>query len=130
MERWFRRYVRRGRPDHARERSRLVERSLAVITGSFTDPNLSSDSVAATLSVSTNYVRQVVKSLTGLSIAEHINKHRLDYCKERLLDGEQTVKEIARAAGFVSYNSFFSTFRRYYGMTPGTFRRTRATRHT
>ncbi|MCG8481323.1 MAG: AraC family transcriptional regulator [Spirochaetales bacterium] len=130
LERWFRRYVRRGRPDHARERSRLVERSLAVITGSFTDPNLSSDSVAATLSVSTNYVRQMVKSLTGLSIAEHINKHRLDYCKERLLDGEQTVKEIARAAGFVSYNSFFSTFRRYYGMTPGTFRRTRATRHT
>ncbi len=127
LERWFQRYVRRGKPDHARRRTDLVERSLALIADSFTDPNLSSDSVAATLEVSTNHVRQVVKSLTGFSIAEHINKHRLDYCREHLLDGDRTVKEIASDAGFVSYNSFFSTFRRYYGMTPGTFRRTHGT---
>lgn len=129
LERWFQRYARRSKPDHARERSRLVERSLTIIADSFNDPNLSSDSVAEAVGVSTNYIRQVVKSLTGLSIAEHINKLRLDYCREQLLVGDRTVKEIARDAGFVSYNSFFSTFRRYFGMTPGIFRRTRGTPH-
>ncbi|WP_223643697.1 helix-turn-helix transcriptional regulator [Corallococcus sp. EGB] len=51
---------------------------------------------------------------------------RLGLVAQRLRDGEDSIGEIAHAAGFVSQSGLNRAFHRHFGQTPSAFRKARA----
>jgi len=48
---------------------------------------------------------------------------RLDLVAQRLRDGEESIGEIAHAAGFASQSGLNRAFQRHFGQTPSAFRK-------
>ena len=94
---------------------RIIERDLA-------NPALCPDSVAGEIGLSTSYLRDVFKRVTGQSLSRAIQEIRMTECRKYLMETDLSVKDVAQATGFRNYNSFFSTFRRVVGLTPMEFR--------
>jgi AraC-like DNA-binding protein len=81
--------------------------------------DLSADSIASRLKLSSSYTNRFFKQQTGMSIAGYINEIRLERAEELLSTGGMTVAEVAARAGFASTGTFFRLFKKKFGQTPG-----------
>jgi len=77
---------------------------------------------AEALSISTNHLNDVVKTLTGKSVTAHIHSHSILEAKRLLHFTDLTVKEICYETGFQSTIYFNKLFKKITGMTPLQFR--------
>jgi AraC family transcriptional activator of pobA len=77
------------------------------------------------LHVSTPYLNECVKAVTGHPVSYAIQQRVLLEAKRLLYHSEQSVKEIATALGYVDYPYFARLFAKGTGMTALAFRRTR-----
>jgi AraC-like DNA-binding protein len=64
-----------------------------------------------------------VKAKTGLTTEQYILRYRLDRGAELLCTTNQTVGAIASAVGFKDAAHFSHAFKKYFGKSPGEFRR-------
>ncbi len=64
-----------------------------------------------------------VKDATGYSIMEYVMMLRLEIAKERLIQADQSITEIALDLGFFSSQHFAMVFRQRMGTTPSAYRR-------
>ena len=97
-------------------RLRLIDGRLAQVGPA---PSLSELSELCNMSV-----RQLVRGFRasrGCTIGEHIARSRAELAKARL-QGEESVKAIARSLGFGSPSSFTYAFRKATGLTPREYR--------
>lgn len=63
-------------------------------------------------------------SVYGTSLPQYINKARLEYaCDLMQKSPELGIKEIAKASGFTTRESFGRSFKRQYGVSPGEFKK-------
>jgi len=62
------------------------------------------------------------KEITGLNSSRFINRVRLGHCARELRETEQTVAEIAFAAGFENLSNFNRRFREHYACSPRSYR--------
>lgn len=74
------------------------------------------------LNISPNYLRGLLKSLTGLNTQEHIHKKLIEKAKEKLSTTDLSVSEIAYALGFEHSPSFSKLFKSKTKQTPLEFR--------
>ncbi|WP_426448497.1 helix-turn-helix domain-containing protein [Paenibacillus sp. S-38] len=86
------------------------------------DPNLSVDDIAAHVSMSVNYARQIFKDRFGSSLSDFIANQRIDYAARLLTTTDWTVAEITEQSGFQTKSTFFAAFKRATGMTPNQYR--------
>lgn len=88
---------------------------------SFIDLNLHSkitlDELSEISGLSKDYLSQLFKKTTGLTITEYIMKKRLSSSKQ-LLDRDVSISDTAYALGFCSQSYFISCFKKKYGITP------------
>jgi len=63
------------------------------------------------------------KAATGTTPARFIARVRLEETARRLIESADTLAVIARETGFADANHLCKTFRRYYHLSPGAFRR-------
>jgi AraC-like DNA-binding protein len=91
-----------------------------------TDHLISLGSVAGDLRIGKNQVSSIVKKNTGVEFPEFINRKRIEYAKELLLNKNMTIEEIAKAAGYNYSYYFIKIFKSLEGVTPGQFRTARA----
>lgn len=88
---------------------------------SFIDLNLHSkitlDELAIISGLSKDYLSQLFKKTTGLTVTEYIMKKRLSSAKQ-LLDRDVNISDTAYALGFCSESYFISCFKKKYGITP------------
>ncbi len=77
--------------------------------------------VAEAFQVSEKYVFQVVKTCTGQSLGEYIEKLRLKKAEE-LLRCNVDIHEIPAQIGYNSINTFYKAFKRVYQVSPGKWR--------
>ncbi|MGE9291176.1 MAG: helix-turn-helix domain-containing protein, partial [Puniceicoccales bacterium] len=63
---------------------------------------------------------------TGTTPALFVLEVRLEEAARRLRTSRLSVKEIAAATGFRSSNQLCKSFRRYFQMSPGSFRKVNA----
>ena len=66
-------------------------------------------------------IRRIIQNNTGMSFLQLITKLRMEKARALLQYRNITIEMIATSIGYTSINSFYRTFARYYGCTPGQY---------
>ncbi len=77
---------------------------------------------AETLNLSTNYFGDLIKKETGKTAQEYIQLRLIDLAKEKLVDEDKSVNEIAYELGFTYPQHFTRFFKQKVGHTPSEYR--------
>jgi AraC-like DNA-binding protein len=77
---------------------------------------------AAKLHVSTGYLNETIKKVTGSTVTYWIQQELFNEAKRLLYHTDDDVKQIAQKLGFADYAYFSRSFRRASGMSPLKFR--------
>ena len=77
---------------------------------------------AGKLNISTPYLNECVKNITGYSVSYHLQQRVILEAKRLLVHSDQSVKEIAAALGYDDYPYFSRLFTKVTGVTALTFR--------
>lgn len=75
------------------------------------------------LNVSSSYLSDLLRSLTGQNAQQHIHNHLIEKAKEQLSASNASISEIAYALGFEHPQSFSKLFKLKTSMSPLDFRR-------
>lgn len=108
--------------------SRVLERVEEVLSHYFDNADLLSEGlptvqyVAEALNISTKYLSNLLKQLTGLTTQQHIHEKLIVKAKERLSTTELSVSEIAYELGFEHSQSFSKLFKAKTKQSPLEFR--------
>ena len=103
--------------------SNAVEKMLTIIREGFTDINLTADSLAEQVGLSTNYARRIFKEAVGQSISGYIAEQRFLKAQELLVTTDLPANQICELIGFENVNYFYISFKKYCGKTPDHYRR-------
>jgi YesN/AraC family two-component response regulator len=90
------------------------------------NPMLSVDDIAAHVSISVNYARQIFKDHFLCSLSDFITNQRIEHAIKLLTTTDWTVADITEQSGFQTKSTFFSAFKRATGMTPNQYRMEKA----
>lgn len=71
---------------------------------------------------STQHMSHRLKQLTGKSFTEYLLQRRMKTASELLINTNIKVKTIGENTGYPSHEHFIRTFRKYFGITPGSYR--------
>lgn len=58
------------------------------------------------------------RDVTGMSPYQFVKRMRLDRARVQLVEGRQSVTEIAKSVGYSSLSHFINEFKRHFGVTP------------
>lgn len=72
--------------------------------------------------LSTYYISNLIKTETGLSLNDNINKIRIEQSQKMLLEKNASILEVAQSVGFRYQNHFAAVFKKYSGITPSDYR--------
>lgn len=92
------------------------------ICDNYQNPELSLETIAAQLSISSSYLRKTFRKSSEISIMEYINEVRVKKIAELLVSTEESAKDIAAKCGFYNANYFYTYFKKYYGLSPQVYR--------
>lgn len=85
----------------------------------FRQPNLKIVDLVQKLGTNRSYIYQAINREMGLSFAEYINRMRIEYASQLILQHpDMPVSTIGEQAGFNSSTSFYRNFKLYKGMGP------------
>lgn len=99
----------------------FINQITKVIVENMSESNLNVDFLADSMNISRTKLYMRLKSITGMSATEFVNKVKIDAAKEILMNNECTINEIAWKTGYNSPNYFSRMFRKYAGCTPSEF---------
>jgi len=74
------------------------------------------------LRLSPNYLRELLKTLTGLNAQQHIHEKLIEKAKEKLSTTNLSISEIAYQLGFEHPQSFSKLFKSKTNISPLEFR--------
>lgn len=83
-------------------------------------------SMSKAFGLSSSYFSRCFKETTGKNYSEMINSYRVEKAKE-LISTEEEIKmfQIAELVGFTSYKAFAEAFKKYTGISPESYRKSR-----
>jgi AraC-like DNA-binding protein len=84
---------------------------------------MSEQSAAEHLGITTSYLSRVFKKYMKTSYAAYVNEVRLREAKALLVDGNDSITDIAIKTGFSNSSYFTCAFRKANGITPGKYRK-------
>lgn len=87
------------------------------------DGDLSEEILAATLKVSVSTLRRRFLERAGLNPKEFIIRSRMAYAEYLLRKTDLTVLEVSLRAGYNEISGFNRTFKNYFGLSPGKYRK-------
>lgn len=82
---------------------------------------ISLQSIAENFAVSPSYLSRTFKKTQGVNIINFINQIRMEHAKEKILQGNTSLQEIALDVGIQNYNYFYLLFKETYGFTPSEY---------
>ena len=109
------------------EKSRILNRWLAYVTEKskpYLNPRLTLSEVAEILNTNSQRLSQVINEKTGMNFNDYINKLRVEEAKILLTGSDYnnlTIDAIAMKSGFNSKSPFYTSFKKFTGMTPRQF---------
>lgn len=112
-----------GQPSFAKWHRKLTPLLIA-IEEAYSNPNMGLAWMAQTLQISPQRVNSLFRSVFDISPYQYVLQLRIVKSKEFLLsEPDRPIHDIAHRVGFYDASHFISTFRKFAGMTPETFRR-------
>src|SRR5262249_39702212 len=85
--------------------------------------NLGLAEIADAVGVHPVYLASTFRRHFGQTIGDYHRQLRVEFACNQLATGRAPLAEIALAAGFADQSHFARVFKRYLGMTPGTYRK-------
>ncbi len=85
---------------------------------------ISLDELAERFYLSKSYICRIFKEVTGYTISEYTNIHRIRRAKRYLEETDMSISQIASALGYESLTYFERTFKTYMTMPPLKYRKT------
>ena len=101
----------------------LINNVLEIINQNISNENFGLKELADKIGISHSGLHRKIKNISGLTISRFIQEVRLKKAAEILLNEKITISEIAYGTGFTSPAYFIKCFRKYYGITPGEYRK-------
>jgi len=104
---------------------RRQPRWLDQVTGMLRDgfaENLTLSDLAAAANVHTVHLARVFRKFHGCTVGDYIRQLRIEYASQRLSSTDDSLVEIALAAGFSDQSHFSRTFKSHTRMLPSEFR--------
>lgn len=86
---------------------------------------LTLDEVRQHAGLSESHFCRLFKSVTGLTFVEYVQRSRIHWAKQELMDIQNRIAEVAYKVGFQSISQFNRAFMRIVGQTPSEFRKNR-----
>lgn len=83
--------------------------------------DMSNDSIAAAVGVSTNYLTSIFQTHLGMSLHKYVMNVRIERAQQMMLSGKVNVTEAANLTGFSSIHVFSKTFKNILGVSPSQF---------
>ncbi|GLX67796.1 helix-turn-helix domain-containing protein [Paenibacillus glycanilyticus] len=111
-----------AKPSSMERNEMIIETVKELIWQKYSDFNLSQQSIASTVKLSSAYVGKLFKDSCGLTITEYLNDVRLRKAQELLLKEDSTITEIMEKVGYGNQSYFFRLFKSKFGSTPKEFR--------
>lgn len=93
------------------------------IRESYADINLNVSMIADRFGVSQSYLSTHFKRQTGINASDYIHLVRMNKAKELMRDMNLSLTQISKSIGYISDTTFIRSFKKYEGITPGTYRR-------
>lgn len=90
------------------------------------DGELKLETLAARLAMTPHELSQLINGACGANFQDYLNRHRVEALKRALHDpalADETILDLALAAGFNSKSALNRVFKVHAGVTPGEFRR-------
>ncbi len=91
----------------------------------YRDPNIKLSTVSERIHISTNYLSQLINTLSGHNFSDFVNNYRIEEVKSKLKHSEfvgYPVLSIGLESGFNSKSAFYNSFKKHTGMSPTAFR--------
>lgn len=104
-----------------------LERVKEFLRENFSEPP-TLDELASAVGVHPTHLARVFRQFERCTVGDYIREARITYARQRMLESNVPLVEIALAAGFADQSHFTRSFKRITGMTPTEFRRLLAAR--
>ena len=88
---------------------------------------LTVQSIADYMFLSPSHLSRMFKHDTGMTVRAYLNMRRITQAKNRIIQGQDSIKNIYWKCGFEDYSTFYRAFVKYAGMSPDRFRRSQNT---
>lgn len=86
---------------------------------------ISLDRIAGALDMNKSYFSSLFRKETGKTYTEYLHKYRIDRSIGELKKEHYTLLDVALAVGYQSSDHYSRIFKRYMGISPGEFRKTK-----
>ncbi|MFD0672439.1 AraC family transcriptional regulator [Cohnella sp. GCM10027633] len=110
------------KPSEQEKNDALMDTIKEIIEAKYNDNNLSLQSIATMLHLSSAYVGRIFKQSECMALGQYINEVRLRRAKEFLETKNYNVKEIMELVGYANESTYFKLFKKKYGVTPKEYR--------
>ncbi|OCT12330.1 hypothetical protein A8709_31350 [Paenibacillus pectinilyticus] len=110
------------KPSNVERNDMILETVKELIGQKYADINLSQQSIASTVKLSSAYLGKLFKDSYQLTLTEYINEIRLKQAQLLLENGDHTVLDIMEKCGYANPSYFFRLFKAKFGSTPKEYR--------
>lgn len=104
------------------KKENLIENAVIYIKNNYNKADLSVSDIAEKFELTPTYLTRLFKEKTGEGILDYIVKIRLDKAKLLLKNQQKGIKDVAIEVGYCSSTAFIRVFKKYEGITPGSYR--------
>ena len=105
-----------------RQYSFLLKKAKDFVEKNYMDPEISLNSVAEYIGLSPTYFSTVFKQEAGMNFIDYLTKTRIDEAKRLLRSTDKRISDIAMEVGYRDQHYFSSSFKKYQGDTPKSYR--------
>lgn len=104
------------------KKDKIVNKIISYIELNYDNSILSAEHLADYVKISPNYLRTIFKEIQKQSLSNYITQYRFEKAKYLLENTHLTVNDISEKVGFVNTNYFYTSFKKYYGVSPTEWR--------
>lgn len=106
------------------EKNDLVKRAISYMQQNYSDPDLTMNSLAQYLEISSVTLSIEFKNAMDMKPSDYLINIRMEKAKELLRSTDMMTKEVSTAVGYEDERVFMRRFKKHTGLTTGQYRRT------
>lgn len=113
----------RNKSKNSNKRLDLVNKIIEVMNENLFDSMMSLDSISDKCGISPSYLSRIFKAQMGTTPMAYVENLRMNKVKEKLIQSEETLKQILIDTGYIDQSNFIRKFKKIEGITPMTYRK-------